>query len=643
MDPTPGLGRRLESRPAMNTLITSLGLTLACAGSLVAQEFDQAELEARFVEQMSGCRMIGSFTMFGQDRPPAEESYTITKVEKVRDEKWRFDAKIEYGGRSSTLPVVAEVRWAGDTPMIQVTDMGFPGMGTYTARVLIYDGYYAGYWAGVGYGGHMFGRIEKLGAEGEQEQGKDKDKEKNKGKDKQDGGDTPESGTETVAVLSARLEEANWPNWRGPNNDGLSASQNPPTEWAEDRNIRWKVELPGLGSSTPIVWGDRLYLTTAIETEVEGEMPAYERPGRGGNRGNRGGRGGRGGRRGGGGGGGEAEAKNKVYDFAVLAVDRADGSVVWQKTINEVVPHERGHATATQASNSPLTDGEHLYAFFGSRGLHCLDMDGEVVWSKEFGPMFTRNQFGEGASPALYGDTLVVNWDHEGDSFILALNKSTGEELWRKERDEPTSWSTPLVVEVDGKPQVVVSATNASRGYDLASGDVVWSCTGMTTNAIPTPLHRDGVAYLMSGFRGNMLQAIELAGARGDLSDGDKILWSHAQGTSYVPSALLYQDYIYFLRVNTGVLSCLDANTGQVQFEGQRMSGVRTVYASPVGAADKVYIASREGVTKVLELGPEYVELASNALEDTFDASPVIVDDEIYLRGWQSLYCISEQ
>ena len=269
-------------------------------------------------------------------------------------------------------------------------------------------------------------------------------------------------------------------------------------------------------------------------------------------------------------------------------------------------------------------------------------MEGEVKWSKNLGEMRTRRGFGEGSSPALHGDTLVVNWDHEGDSFIFALDKRSGDELWRTARDEVTSWGTPLVVSVDEKPQVVITGTEASRSYDLASGKLVWSCTGMTTNCIPSPVMANGVIYLMSGFRGASLQAIQLDGASGELDDSESLLWTHSRNTSYTPSPLLYDGLIYFLRGNSGTLSCVDAASGEVLYEGQQLGNIRSVYSSPVAADGRVYVTSREGETVVFAHGLEFEELAVNELDDDVDSSPAIVGDEIYMRGSDHLYCIAK-
>ena len=425
-----------------------------------------------------------------------------------------------------------------------------------------------------------------------------------------------------------------WPQWRGPNGTGVALKSNPPTEWSEEKNIRWKVPVEGRSHATPIVWGDRVFLLTAIETdETPDEAGAYVQPQDGDRR-----RGDRRGRR-----RGMRNAKpTKVYQFQVMALDRKTGETVWTTTVHEEVPHEAGHPDASQASASPVTDGEHVYAYFGSYGLYCLDMKGKVTWKKDFGEMRTRNEFGEGSSPALYRDTLVINWDHEGDDFIVAMNKKTGKEIWRKERDEPTSWSTPLIIRANGKPQVVVRATNAIRASDLKDGTEIWSCRGMTGNTVPTPMIGNGLLYCLSGFRGNALLAIRYGAAKGDITDSGTVAWRYDKDTPYVPSALLYKDVLYFLDNNRPILTCLDAKGGEPLAEKKRLEGPDMVYASIVGAANRVYIVGRNGKTAVLRHGGEFENLATNSLNDGFDSSPAIAGDEIFLRGRKFLYCIAE-
>lgn len=435
------------------------------------------------------------------------------------------------------------------------------------------------------------------------------------------------SGSLLATALLAQTPTPEWSNWRGPAQNGTAPGARPPLQWSEEQGLRWKAPLPGSGCSSPIVCKDRVFVTTAIATDRDAPAAADQPKAEGATRPP-------GGRRPG------AAAPTKVHEFVVLAYDTKDGKEVWRTKVHEMVPHEGAHATASLASGSPLCDGEHLYAFFGSRGLHCLDLDGKLLWSLDLGRMRISNQFGEGSSPALHGDVLVVPWDHEGESFVAAFDKRTKQELWRQPRPEKTTWGTPLVVDVAGKPQVILTGTKASRAYDLKTGEVVWSCGGMTQNCIPTPIHEQGVAFLMSGYRGASLQAIKLEGAKGDLTGTGQVLWSYGKDTSYTPSALLYDGLLYFLKNNNGVLSCVDAANGKPVYEAQKLDGVRTVYSSPIGADGRVYITSREGATKVIAAGREYKELATNQLDDTFDATMAMVGDVIYLRGRKSLYCI---
>jgi outer membrane protein assembly factor BamB len=407
-------------------------------------------------------------------------------------------------------------------------------------------------------------------------------------------------------------QDGNWTSWRGPLGSG-EAFGAPPTEWSEDKNIKWKTAIPGLGNSTPIVWQDHLYLTTAIQTDEGGKAA------------------------------GGGKGLGKVFDFRVICIHRLDGSEVWNVSVTRSVPHEPVHGTASQASNSPVTDGKHIYAHFGSRGIFCLDMSGKQIWSKQLGMMRINHQFGEGSSPALAGNALIINWDHDGDSFICALNKKNGKQLWRKPREEGTTWATPAITKANGKTLAIVPASGKSCAYNVKNGKIVWTASGLTANVIPSPIVRDGVAYLMSGYQGTVLQAIKLAGAKGDITNRKNILWTHKRQTSYVPSALLYGKHIYFLRRTSAVLSCLDMRTGTPVYEGQRLAGMRTIYASPVGASGYVYLPSREGKTKVFKAGATYEDVATNELDDQFDASPVIIGDDLYLRGHSSLYCVSEK
>jgi outer membrane protein assembly factor BamB len=417
--------------------------------------------------------------------------------------------------------------------------------------------------------------------------------------------------------------EKNWPQWRGPHANGVAPYGDPPVHWGENENVRWKIEIPGSGHATPIVWDDRVFVLTAVEMDKRakpgGQDPGSSPPG----------------------GGPRTTTTTSKLDFSILAIRRADGQVLWQRSARQEVPHEGMHTTASWASSSPVTDGKHVYAYFGSRGLYCYDMQGKLEWSKDLGDMHTRRGFGEGSSPALYGEHIVVNWDHEGQSFIVVLDKHTGKKLWKVERDEPTSWSTPLVVAGGGKPQVITSAANRVRAYDLATGKLVWHSNGMTLNVVPSPVVADDLVYVMSGFRGSALQAIRLSVAKGDITGTEAIAWTYDQDTSYVPSPLLYDDTLCFLKTNDGILTCLDPTTGGEHFARQRLPDLGQVFASPVGAGGRVYIPGGNGATVVVKRGPKYKLLAENRLDDSFSASPALAGREIYLRGADHLYCLA--
>ncbi len=399
----------------------------------------------------------------------------------------------------------------------------------------------------------------------------------------------------------SNLSSDYWPTWRGPDATGASKNANPPQTWSETENIKWKVAVPGNGLSSPIVWADKIFFLTAIESEKEG-----------------------------------------AFKFDFVCMDRNTGKIVWQKTTREEVPHEGHHETGSLASNSAVTDGKHVWASFGSRGVHCYDVDGNHKWSKDLGKMNIARGFGEGSSAALAGNALIVVMDHEGDSAVYALNKETGDILWKKDRDEATSWATPLPIEVNGKLQVVTNATNFTRSYDVETGEVIWQCSGQTRNAIPSPVTGFSKVYCISGFRGNKLQVIEL-GRTGDLSDSDAIAWQiDSRNTPYVPSPLLYGDKIYFLYNNNAILSCYQAETGKPNFVSQSLEGAGGFYASPVGAAGRVYLASQNGLTLVIKHSDTYEVLASNKLDDRFDASPALVGNELILKGKENIYCISQ-
>lgn len=413
---------------------------------------------------------------------------------------------------------------------------------------------------------------------------------------------------------------SNWPEWRGLYNTGAALKGNPPAEFSETKNVKWKIEIPGKGHATPIVWGNQIIIQTAVPTDQKVEkaetsdQPNQMSP----------------------------TQTDLIHQFTVISVDKTSGKELWKTVVKEEVPAERTHELGSWASNSPITDGENIYSLFGSRGLYCLDMSGKIKWQRIFGQMEIHASFGEGSSPAISKDKVFVQWDHQGQSYLYALDKKTGKDVWTDTRDEITSWSTPLVIEVNGKTQLITSATNKVRSYDAETGKIIWECTGMTRNVIPNPMFADGILYLMSGFRGNAIMAVDLANAKGDITGSPAILWQYNQDAPYTPSPVLMDGKLYFQKGNSGILTCLEAKTGNVIYSNQKIDGISNVFSSPTGCGDKIYFAAT-GIVDVVKAGAEFSLLAKNTLDDTFEASPIIVGNDLFLRGAKFLYCISEK
>ena len=417
------------------------------------------------------------------------------------------------------------------------------------------------------------------------------------------------------------VELQSWHQWRGPLANGVAPHGDPPVQWSEQQNVAWKVRIPGQGTSTPIVWADKLFLLASIKTDkIDPHLPKpADQPDRPFG----------------------IKFPNAVHQFVVQCLDRRSGETLWQQTATETIPHEGHHDDNTFASASPTTDGQRLFAWFGSAGLFCYDLEGELLWKRDLGKVNMRRSFGEGCSPVVHGNRLIVNRDSDSDSYVLVLDVETGETVWKVDRDEDSAWATPLVVESAGTTQVITNASNRVRSYDLASGKVIWECGGQVGNVTPCPVTSDGLVYCMSGYRGNALLAIPLD-SKGDITGTDKVAWTQNRGTPYVPSPLLYDGLLYFNQSNNGILTCVDAKPGRTVIERTRMPDMSRIYASPVGAAGRVYFVSRDGVTLVLKRGSEFKVMATNRLDEGIDASPAIVGKQLFLRGRQHLYCIAE-
>lgn len=415
----------------------------------------------------------------------------------------------------------------------------------------------------------------------------------------------------------------NWHQWRGPLGTGASHSAQPPLRWSETQNVKWKVAIEGKGTSTPIIWGDYVFILTTVETEVkDSSIPDPEnqpktnffnikRP-------------------------------NRQHEFIVICLDRKSGAQIWRRVATKKIPHEGAHHDNDFASASPTTDGKRLFCWFGSAGLFCFNLQGELLWERDLGEVAVGSSLGEGSSPTLYEDRLIIVRDHRGSqSAIEVLNTETGNTVWKQERDEGNAWATPVVTAINGKTQVLTAASNFIRSYDLNTGEVIWQCSGLTGNVTPCPIVYGDSVLCMSGYQGYSAMAIALTGS-GDISGSNKIRWSKNRGTPYVPSPVLHNGKLYYTQSNQSILTCVDAASGSLVFGPERIGQVSNIYSSLVAAENRIYITGRKGRTLVVSDKSEFEELAVNQLDERFDASPAMAGKQLFLRGEKYLYCLEE-
>ena len=463
-----------------------------------------------------------------------------------------------------------------------------------------------------------------------------------------------------------------WPGWRGPGGNGVAPGA-PPVEWSEEKNVRWKTAIPGEGTSSPIVWGEYVFVTAAIPVgkpeRKEEDAEREESQGRpGGDPGDR--------RHGGFDG---MSVPPVEHEFVVLALSRKNGEILWKAAPKKLTPHQGKHGDGSFAAPTPVTDGVLVIASFGSIGIFAYDYAGEFIWQKDLGDMNISMSFGEGASPVLHGDLLIHPWDHDGDSFLVALDKRTGEEKWRVARDSSTTWCTPLVVCGANGPEVVMAGVR-TLAYDLATGKQTWAFgeaasagsgggggehgraggesgqgggghpsfggrqggRGGGSSVISSPVVYDGVLLMSTGSRGGSLCAILPITAKDEIpADGEALLWSHEGDTPNIPSPIAYEGVLYALKSNSGILSTFDVATGERLYGPERLRGVADAYASPIIAGGKLYFSGRDGTFEVVKVEGGIETLAINTLEDEFDDTLAVVGNELFLRGKKHLYCIA--
>jgi outer membrane protein assembly factor BamB len=431
-----------------------------------------------------------------------------------------------------------------------------------------------------------------------------------------------------AAALSAVAQaQDNWPQFRGPGARGVADGATFPERWSATENIRWKTDLPGRGWSSPVVWGKHVFLTTVVNRGVS--EPPQKGLYLGGNR---------------------PQPPPSVHEWWVYGLDLESGKVRWKEKVQEGPPPSAIHIKNSYASETPVTDGERVYFYFGNIGVFAYDLDGKRVWSKAMEPHTTRYGWGTASSPALHGDRLYIVNDNEEKSFLLALDKRSGKELWRVARDEKSNWSTPFIWQNNLRAEIITTGSGKVRAYDL-DGKELWSLQGMSGITIATPFAGEGLLYISSGFVGSRLRPVYAIrpGAGGDISlarpqtSNPFIVWCQWLAAPYNPSTLLYRDKLYVL-LDRGMLSAYDAKTGRAFFERERIPQGGGFTASPWAANGSVFCLNEDGVTFVFRAGEKFELLHSNRLadDDMGMASPAIVGDKLLLRTSACLYCIAK-
>jgi|SoiMethySBSTD1v2_1073268.scaffolds.fasta_scaffold66222_4 outer membrane protein assembly factor BamB len=416
--------------------------------------------------------------------------------------------------------------------------------------------------------------------------------------------------------------QTNWPQWRGTGGSGISTETGVPLEWSESKNIAWKTAIPGRGHSSPIVWGDRVFLTTSIEGPIVPGAEAvrhyrrgeeYLHP--------------------------DSVGANHSYTMKLFCLDLKSGRVLWEKTVYEGTVHDNRHKKNTYASATPATDGRFVYLSFEAEGVYCYDFDGKRIWKTSLGKI-AKGGMGPGTSPVLYENLVILQCDQEyGEgSFIAAVDKKTGKEVWRVSRDQRRSWATPLLIKTAQRTEMVTSGPNKIISYDPGTGRELWSAPGVVSNPIPSPVAGQGLVFVTAGSDTKRAFAIRLGGS-GDLAGTSNLVWSYDKGTAYVPSPILYNDYLYLV-TDAGAITCIEAGTGKVIYQTRIPMAARFT-ASPVAFEGKILFVSEDGDSFILKGGPTPEILNANALGEPVYASPAIVPGRILIRGQDNLYCIA--
>ena len=426
-----------------------------------------------------------------------------------------------------------------------------------------------------------------------------------------------------IVAFTPGLGAENWPQWRGPGSQGISRETRLPASWAPDRNVAWKVEVPGRGHSAPVVWNDRIFLTTAIEGEIVPGAKAVEHmdsgkpflhP--------------------------DAMGADRKQTYKVLAYDGKTGKLLWEHIAWEGAPFDSRHRKGSFASPSVATDGKLVFAYFGAEGVYAYDVDGKPVWKASVGQVKTLG-LGAASSPLLYQDLLILQCDDDSgeDSAIVALDTRTGKERWRTRRPVQVSWSTPVLVALGTRTELVTNGTEWIIAYDPSTGKELWRTKGVESNAIHTPVVGDGVVIVTAGFPAKKTIAIKPGGS-GDVTKTGQILWTYEKGTAYVVSPILYDDLLYLVN-DRGVITAMDAGTGDIKYEGGRVPVPASFMGSPIAAEGKIFMTSEDGDTFVIRAGAKHEVLGTNSVGEPVYTTPAISNGRIYIRGEKHLFAIA--
>lgn len=441
----------------------------------------------------------------------------------------------------------------------------------------------------------------------------------------------PEIGFAILALsgFAFAADEGNWPQFRGPSASGVADGQQLPDRWDAEtgEGIKFKVEIPGLAHSSPIIWGDRIFLTTAVSSDPAASF----QPGLYGS--------------------GDASPDQTKHEWRVLCLGKNDGRILWNSLATSGVPKDKRHIKSTYANSTPATDGKRVVALFGSEGLFAFDFDGKLLWKKDLGRMdvgaydLPSYEWGPASSPIIHNGKVIVQIDTQADSFLLAADVETGETLWKTPREELPSWGTPTVFEAEGKrAEIITNGSNFVRGYDAETGVGLWRLDGSSKITAPTPIFsaEDGLVIVASGRAPERPIFAIRPGGEGDITQTNHVAWRHFRRGPYMPTPIIYDGLLFVLN-NSGPFACYDLKTGAERFHLRLPHRGNGFSASPVAADGKLYFPSEDGITFVVVAGPEFELLAENSIGEPIMASPALSEGVLFLRGQKNLFAIGKK